>query len=197
MKRKLLSVIAASAASLLIAHTSHSAETYSIDPVHSTVGFKVRHLFSKVTGRFLDVTGTIDLDPAQPEKSAVNATIQAKSIATENQKRDTHLRSPDFFDVGKFETITFKSRKVSQTGSETADVIGDLTIHGVTKEVTLHVKFLGKGKGMQGQNQTGWEATTAIKRSDFGLTWNKAVEGVAVVGDDVDIELQIEANEAK
>jgi polyisoprenoid-binding protein YceI len=193
MKTKLLTICLG----LLIVQASSAAEIYQIDPVHSTVGFKVRHLFSKVTGRFLDLTGTINLDLDNPDKSSVDATIRAKSITTANDKRDTHLRSPDFFDVAKFETITFKSKKVTKTGDDTGDIVGDLTIHGVTKEVTLHVKFLGKGKGMQGQMQTGWEATAAIKRSDFGLVWSKAVEGVAVVGDDVDIDLQIEANESK
>ncbi len=197
MKRKLLPCLLLIGLGLPTLQTTNAAETYTIDPVHSTVGFKVRHLFSKVTGRFLDVSGTIQLDSENPEKSSVEATIKVKSINTDNTKRDTHLRSPDFFNAEKFEAITFKSTKVTKTGKDTGDILGDLTIHGVTKPVTLRVKFLGKGKGMQGQSQTGWEATTSIKRSEFGLTWSKAVEGVAVVGDEVEIELQIEANEAK
>lgn len=183
-----------SAAALLFFTLAGHAEIYTIDPVHSTVGFKVRHLFSKVTGRFVGVTGTITADAQHPEASSVEATITTKSITTENEKRDTHLRSPDFFDVEKFSTITFKSKAVKKLSDDTADVLGDLTIHGVTKETTLHVKFLGKGKGMVGGETTGWEATTSIKRGDFGLTWSKAVEGVAVVGDDVDIEIEIDAS---
>lgn len=169
------------------------AETYQIDPIHSSIGFKVKHLFSKVTGRFAEVSGTIDADPAHPEKSSVEATIEVKSIDTENGKRDAHLKTAEFFDVEKFPAMTFKSKEVKPTGEASGDVVGDLTIHGVTKEVVLHVKFLGKGPGMMGKEVTGWEATTTISRKDFGLTWNKMIEGVAAVGDEVEIELQIEA----
>ena len=189
---KLFAVLCASA--LFLAPSVHAAETYKIDPVHSTIGFKVRHLFAKVTGRFVDVTGTITTDPDHPENSSVVAKINTESITTENDKRDKDLRSPEFFDAQKFSLITFKSKKVHQLGPDTADVTGDLTMHGVTKEVTLHVKFLGKGKGMNGVT-TGWEATTTIKRSEFGLTWNKVIEGTAVVGDEVDIELEIAADQ--
>src|SRR5207248_2432465 len=129
------------------------------------------------------------VDAEHPENSTVEATISTRSITTQNEKRDTHLRSPEFFDVEKFAAMTFKSKSVHQLGPDSADVLGDLTIHGVTKEVTLHTKFLGKGKGPMGIT-TGWEATTSIKRSDFGLTWNKMIEGVAMVGDEVDIELE-------
>lgn len=181
---------------LTLAHAS-AAEKFEIDPVHSTIGFKVKHLFSYVTGRFNDVQGTITVDAAKPEDSAVEVKIATKSINTANEKRDTHLRSPDFFDAEKFPEMTFKSKKVVRTGEDTADVTGDFTLHGVTKEVVLKVKFLGKGKGMTGGLQTGWEAKTAIKRSDYGLTWSKIIEGTAVVGDEIEIELQIEAPAAK
>lgn len=174
-----------------------AGEKYAIDPVHSTVGFKVKHLFSYVSGRFDDVKGIIDVDPAMPENSSVEVTIATKSINTANTKRDDHLRSPDFFHVEKFPEMTFKSKKVVRTGDKTADVIGDLSLHGVTKEVVLKTTFLGKGKGMTGDLQTGWEAKTKIKRSDFGLTWSKLIEGVQVVGDEIDIELLIEAPAAK
>jgi len=169
------------------------AETYQIDPVHSSIGFKIKHLFSKVTGRFAEVNGVIEIDPNQPENSSVNATIEVKSIDTQNAKRDSHLKTADFFDVEKFPAMTFKSKHVKKIDDKTADVIGDLTIHGVTKEVPLRVKFLGKGPGMAGKEITGWEATTTINRKDFGLTWGKMIEGVAAVGDEVEIELQIEA----
>ena len=181
---------------LTLAHAS-AAEKFAIDPVHSTIGFKVKHLFSYVTGRFNDVQGTITADAAKPEGSSVEVKIATKSVNTANEKRDTHLRSPDFFDAEKFPEMTFKSKKVTRTGEETADVLGDFSLHGVTKEVTLKVKFLGKGKGMTGGLQTGWEAKTTIKRSDYGLTWSKLIEGVSVVGDEVEIELLIEAPVAK
>ena len=165
------------------------------DPVHSTVGFKVRHFFSNVEGHFDKFTGTVQVDPDHPENSSVTCAIQTASVDTGTAKRDEHLRSPDFFDVTKYPAMTFTSKKVNVLGPDSADVVGDLTLHGVTKEVTLHVKFLGKGKGMKGGLTTGWEATTQIKRSDYGLTWNKVIEGTAVVADDVDIDLQIAADE--
>ena len=104
------------------------------------------------------------------------------------------LRSPNFFDASKFPETTFKSKSVKKTGDNTFDVTGDLTMHGVTKEVVLKVELIGKGAGMQGAVLTGWDATTALKRSDFGLAWNKVIEGTQVVGDDVKIELHVEAD---
>jgi polyisoprenoid-binding protein YceI len=170
-----------------------AADSYVIDKVHSTVGFKIRHFFSKVTGRFTDFAGTLQLDEKNPEESSVEVTIQAASIDTDNDQRDEHLRSKDFFDVEKFPTLSFKSTSVKRTGENTADVAGSLTIHGVTKEAVLKVEFLGKGSGMKGSIVSGWNGTTALKRSDYGLTWNNVVEGKQVVGDDVQIELHIEA----
>jgi polyisoprenoid-binding protein YceI len=184
------------AAALVFTLSAQAGEKFTIDPVHSSVGFKVKHLFSYVSGRFNDVSGTIEVDPAKPEASSVSVKIETKSINTANEKRDTHLRSPDFFDAEKFPQLTFTSKKVTRTGEDSADVLGDLTIHGVTKEVTLKVKFLGKGKGMTGALQTGWEAKTTIKRSEYGLVWNKVIEGTSLVGDDVEIELNIEAPQA-
>ena len=180
-------------ATLLLTGVLH-ADTLRIDPMHSSVGFKVRHLFSNVLGHFSEFSGVIEAEPEHPENSTVTCTIEAKSIDTGVAKRDAHLKSPDFFDADKFPTLVFKSKKVSVLGADSADVLGDFTLHGVTKEVTLHVKFLGKGKGMQGGLTTGWEGTTQIKRSDFGLKWNKVIEGAQVVADDVDIDLQISAD---
>jgi polyisoprenoid-binding protein YceI len=169
------------------------ADTLKIDPVHSTVGFKIRHLFANVTGRFTDVSGAIDIDPAHPENASVTATIGIASIDTANAMRDKDLRGSNFFESEKFPTMTFKSTKVDVTG-QSADVTGDLTLHGITKPVTLHVTFLGKGPGMMGGVTTGWEATTSLKRSDFGLTWSKTIEGTQLVGDDVSIDLEITAD---
>ena len=178
--------------------TAQAEETYKLDPGHSSIGFKVRHFFSNVTGNFTKFEGTIQLDVANPEKSTVTATIQPASVDTKNEKRDEHLRGSEFFDVAKYPTITFKSKSVKRTGPESGDIVGDLTMHGVTKEITLHGKFLGKGKGMGGREISGWQLTTAepIKRADYGLTWSKTVEGTAVVGQDVEVTIDVEADKA-
>jgi polyisoprenoid-binding protein YceI len=171
------------------------ADTYSIDPVHSSIRLKVRHFFSYVNGSFGKFQGTIQYNPDQPEKSSVTATIDVASINTQNEQRDGDLRSDHFFDVAKYPTITFKSKSVKQTGADSADIIGDLTMHGVTKEITLHAKFLGKGKGMGGKSISGWQVTLdPIKRSDFGLNWNRVVEGTSVVGEDVTVSIDVEAD---
>jgi polyisoprenoid-binding protein YceI len=183
------------ALALLALASVAQADTLKIDPVHSTVGFKIRHLFANVTGRFTDVSGTIDVDPANPGSASVTATIGIASIDTANAMRDKDLRGSNFFESDKFPSMTFKSTKVAVTSQTEADVTGDLTLHGVTKPVTLHVTFLGKGPGMMGGTTTGWEATTSIKRSDFGLTWSKTIEGTQLVGDDVSIDLEITADE--
>lgn len=191
MKSKISSLLV-----LLAFSAAAHADTLKIDPVHSTVGFKIRHLFANVTGRFTDVSGTINVDADHPENAAVEATIGIKSIDTANAKRDQDLRGSNFFDADKFPTMTFKSTKVAVNGQE-ADVTGDLTLHGVTKPVTLHVKFIGKGPGMMGGITTGWEAAGSLKRSDYGLTWTKTIEGTQLVGDDVSIDLEVTADEAK
>ncbi len=178
--------------------TAQAGDTYKLDPVHSAISFKVRHFFSSVTGNFKKFEGTIKVDADHPEKSSVTATIDAASIDTRNEKRDADLRSDDFFDVAKYPTIIFKSKSVKQTGPDTGDIVGDLTMHGVTKEITLHGKFLGKGKGMGGAQISGWQITLAapIKRNDYGLTWSKTVEGTSVVGQDVEVTIDIEADKA-
>jgi len=193
--KKILGLVAAV---LLGGALSASAdETYKIDSVHSSITFKVRHFFSYVTGDFKKFEGTIHVDMDHPEKSSVSATIDVASIETKNDKRDEDLRSPDFFEVAKYPTITFKSKSVKKTGAESGDIIGDLTMHGVTKEITLHAKFLGKGKGMGGKAISGWQVTAdPIKRADYGLNWSKAVEGTAVVGEEVTISIDVEADKA-
>ncbi|MGH8163941.1 MAG: YceI family protein, partial [Rhodanobacteraceae bacterium] len=143
MKKHLaLLVAAALCGSALCANAD---DTYKLDPVHSSINFKVRHFFSYVTGKFTKFEGTIRVDPDHPEKSSVTATIQAASVDTQNVHRDDDLRSADFFEVAKYPTITFKSKSVKRTGADSGDIIGDLTMHGVTREITLHAKFLGKG----------------------------------------------------
>jgi len=179
---------------LLAASSVLAADIYVFDKAHSTLGFQVRHLFSEVPGKFTDFSGQIQFDETDPEQSSVEVTINAASINTSNDQRDEHLKSPDFFDVKKFPEITFKSKSVKKTSANTADVTGDFTMHGVTKEVLLDVKLLGKGPGMQGTIVSGWKGTTTLKRSDFGLIWNKVIEGTEVVGNDVQIDLHIEAD---
>jgi polyisoprenoid-binding protein YceI len=179
---------------LLIAHSAFAADTYVFDKLHSTVGFQIRHLFSKVPGKFGDFSGQIQLDEANPEQSSVEVTIKTASIDTGVKMRDDDLRSPNFFDAKKYPEITFKSSAVKKTGENTADVTGNLTMHGVTKEVVLKVELLGKGAGPKNSTVSGWDASTALKRSDFGLNWNQVIEGTQMVGDDVQIELHIEAD---
>ena len=170
------------------------ADVYVIDKVHSTMGFQVRHLFSQVPGKFDDFSGQVQFNEADPANSSVAEKIKAASIDTGNEQRDKDLRSPNFFNAAKYPEITFKSKSVKKTGDNTANITGDLTMHGVTKEVVLKAELLGKGAGMQGKTVSGWEATTALKRSDFGISWNKAVEGTQIVGDDVQIDLRVEAD---
>jgi len=158
------------------------------------MGFQVRHLFSKVPGKFDDFAGKIQFDEANPENSTVEVKIKTASVDTGVAMRDKDLRSPNFFDVEKFPEITFTSKSVKRTGETTGEVTGDLTMHGVTKQVVLNVELLGKGAGMEGKTVSGWEAKTNLKRSEFGLSWNKMIEGTQVVGDDVEIDLRVKAD---
>jgi|HubBroStandDraft_6_1064221.scaffolds.fasta_scaffold373710_2 polyisoprenoid-binding protein YceI len=190
--KKLLTLTFLSA--LLIVPAAFAADTYAFDPSHSTIGFQIRHLFSNVTGKFDSFSGAIQFDEANPEQSSVEVTIKTASIDTGVKMRDDDLRSSNFFDAEKNPAITFKSKSVKSTGNNTFDVTGDLTMHGVTKEVVLKVELIGKGAGPKGSVLSGWDATTALKRSDFGLAWSKVIEGTQVVGDDVKIELHIEAD---
>jgi polyisoprenoid-binding protein YceI len=169
-------------------------EIFRFDPSRSTIEFKVRHFFGTATGKFTKFSGTIDVDREHPEKSSVIATIQAASIDTAIAKRDEHLRGEDFFSVGKYPEITFKSRHVKQTGPSTGEITGDLTMHGVTRTITLHAQLLGAA-----ENQIShWRITTApLKRGEFGLSWSKSVEAVSMIGDEVAVDIQIEAARAK
>lgn len=180
---------------VLLMQSAHAADTFVFDKAHSTIGFQVRHLFSTVPGKFDDFTGTITYDEANPESSSVEVTIKTASVDTGVKMRDDDLRSPNFFDAAKYPEITFKSKSVKMAGNNTAEVTGDLTMHGVTKEVVLKVELIGKGAGMKpGSIVSGWNAETALKRTDYGLTWNKVIEGTQVVGDDVKINLNVEAD---
>lgn len=176
------------------------ASTWTIDPDHSTVGFKIRHLMvSNVNGRFETYKGTINLNDTDISKSKVEVSIDAASINTNVQKRDEHLRSPDFFDVAKFPQLTFVSKGISKKGADGLLLTGDLTIHGVTKEVVLDVAELtAESKDPWGNIRRGATATTKINRKDFGLLWNAALEtGGVLVGDEVTITLEVEMIKGK
>ena len=176
----------------LLASAHAAVETYQIDPVHSSVGFTIRHFFTNVPGVFTKFSGAITVDRDHLENSSVTATIEVPSVDTRTEKRDNHLRSPDFFNAAKFPVMTFKSTAWKQTGDGTFDVTGDLTIKDVTKEVVLKVKLLGFGPGMQGAVLSGWEASTTLNRNDFGITTFPKM-----LGDDVGVTISVEADLAK
>jgi polyisoprenoid-binding protein YceI len=165
-----------------------------IDKAHSEATFQVRHLITKVRGRFTDFEGVINADDADPSKSSVTFTIQAPSIDTGAPDRDKHLVSEDFFHVEKFPTITFVSTSVKKTGEDEFAVTGDLTIRGVTRQVTLPVTALGAAKDPWGNLRAGFETEITINRKDFGLNWNAALEtGGFLVGDEVKVNLSVQA----
>lgn len=174
-----------------------SAASYQVDTAHTSVTFHVRHLFTKVMGRFDKFEGKIEFDPAKPAEAKVEGSIDAASINTNNEKRDTHLRSKDFFDVEQFPKITFASTKVSDVDGQRGKLHGNLTIRGVEKPVVLDVEYLGTGSDPWGNKKSGFSAKTKINRKDFGLAWNEALEaGGVLVGDEIEIEIAAEGNVA-
>src|SRR5262245_26897478 len=178
----------------LAAPLARAADTYSIDVSHSNVGFTVRHFFSRVPGHFTKYEGTIVYDTQDVSKSTVNVSIETASIDTEEPKRDAHLKSNDFFAAESYPKITFVSSKVTPAGDKKLKVDGTLTIRGVSKPVSLDVDLLGGGPDGWGGFRSGFEARTKINRQDFGVAWNKALEGGGtVLSDEVDIVLNVEA----
>jgi len=172
--------------------------TYSIDKAHSEVTFQVRHLLTKVRGRFSDFNGTIEYDEEHPERSQVNVEVQAASIDTSERDRDVHLRSADFFDVENNPVLTFRSTGIHRSADGAFAVTGDLTIHGVTRSVNFDAFVLGKAKDPWGNERIAFEAETTINRKDFGLTWNAALEtGGFLVGDEVTISVSVQAVPAR
>jgi len=169
-----------------------AVETYAIDPVHSSVGFSIRHFLTKVPGRFTKFSGTIVVDRDNLENSSVSAEITMGSVDTDNDKRDEDLRSPNYLDAVKFSTMTFKSKSWKKTGDTAFDVTGDLTIHGVTKEVVLKVNLLGFGPGMRGAQLSGWDASVTLNREDFGVTGPSYAS--KVLGTDVAVSISVEAD---
>ena len=182
-------------AALVISRPTLAApEKFDIDPVHSRVEFLIRHMFSKVSGRFDDFKGQIAYDPGAPSACSVTAEIDAKTLTTANQRRDAHLKSPDFFDVAKFPTLTYTSGKITPLPSGKMKVEGTLTMHGISRPVTMEAAFLGSGPDPAGVPRAGFEASAKLDRKEFGIVWNKTLDqGGTLLGDDVTINIQIEA----
>ena len=197
MKRTCASIVALIALSIPVLA---SATTWNIDSDHSNIGFKVRHLMvSNVKGSFEKNSGVVTVNDKDITKSKVEVTIDTASVNTNVAKRDVHLRSADFFDVAKYPTMTFVSKKVAKAGKDKLKVTGDLTLHGVTKQVVLDVEGLSKeSKDPWGNTRSGAVASTKINRKDFGLVYNAVLEtGGVAVGEEVTISLEIELIKAK
>ncbi len=173
-------------------------QTWTIDNAHSAIQFSVRHMvFAKVRGSFKKWTATLEMDDANLAASKVTVDIDASSIDTSDEKRDGHLKSGDFFDVAAHPKITFTSKKLEGSG-DAVKVVGDLAMHGVTKEVALDVERLGTGKDPWGNERAGFHAKGTVDRGDFGLKWNQALEaGGVLVGEKIEIEIDVEAIKAK
>ncbi len=195
----MIPTLGALAAILLAAPLAAAPVPFKIDPAHSQVSFTIRHFFSRVPGRFNEYSGTLQLDEKDLARSSVEATIQAASIFTNNERRDKDLKSSNFFSVDSFPTLTFKSTKVTPGEGGKLTIDGNLTIHGVTKPVTLQGSFLGAGQmNLEGGYSAGYrasfEATTTIDRKDFHIVWNKTLDqGGTMLGDDVAITIGVEA----
>lgn len=186
-------------AAFLAAASSLFADTFIVDKSHSEATFQVRHMMSKVSGKFEDFDGKINIDRAKPAASSVEFNIKTASINTGVADRDKHLRGADFFDAEKNPEITFKSTKIAATRKKNVyAVTGDLTMHGVTKRITLPVEFGGFGKDPWGNERAGFSLTTTVNRKDYGINWNKALDNAGfLLSDDVTINVNIEAMKAK
>jgi polyisoprenoid-binding protein YceI len=168
------------------------AGTYHLDPSHTTVGFVARHMLSKVHGRFTKVDGELKIGDAL-EDSEVHVVIDARSVTTDSEQRDTHLRTSDFFEVERYPTITFDSTALRPGKDSTFELDGDLTIKGIARPVTLDAEFLGSGPGLQGGTMAAFTAKTTVNREDWDLTWNVAVEtGGVLVGKKVELVIDAE-----
>jgi polyisoprenoid-binding protein YceI len=175
-------------------NTNTNTTTWTIDPAHTEIGFAVRHLMlSTVRGRFGAVTGAVTVDEKNPTSAKADVTIDVSSIDTRQEMRDNHLRSPDFFDVAKYPTMHFVSKRIEGDVARKFRVIGDLTIKGMTREVALDVTLEGRAIDPWGNDRAGFSATGRLNRSDFGLTWNQALEtGGVVVGDEIKLSIDAE-----
>jgi len=189
MKRSILSLVIAALALGSLTSAKAAVETYNIDPVHTWVGFSIAHFFTKVPGYFSNVKGTIVVDRDHLENSTVEAVIEVASITTNTKMRDDDLRSTNFFAAAQFPSMTFKSKSWKNTGDNTYDVTGVLTMKNVAKEVVLKVKSLGFGPGMNGAAISGWEAALTLDRRDFDITADQGA-----VGNNVDVLINVEAD---
>ena len=173
---------------------AQAGEIYEIDPAHSSIAFGIHHFVGVTKGKFTQFTGTMEVEREHPEHSSVEVKIQASSIDTAIRKRDDHLRSAEFFNVTRYPQITFKSRSVQQTGAQTGDIAGDLTMHGVTRPITLHVKLLTPIRAGAPMPRWRWEVTAEpLKRGDFGLMFSRTAEALSGIGQDVTVNIVIEA----
>ena len=180
--------------SLLLASATFATDKYELDPVHTRIGFTARHLMiNNVSGRFTDFTGNILYDEQDVTKSSVAVKIQTASVSTENKMRDDDLRSANFFDIAKYPEITFQSSRIEKQG-DGYTCVGTLTMHGVSKEITIPFTILGKVKDPWGNTRVGLEAELKVDRRDWGLTYSKTLDsGGLVVGNDIKIDLNVEA----
>jgi len=177
-----------------VSSAASAKDSYKFDPSGSTIGFSVHQFLGTTHGKFTSFSGTIEVDREHPENSSVTAQIDVRSIDTRIKKRDDHLRSPEFFNVEKFPYMTFKSRSVKRTGPQSGDILGDLTMHGVTKLITLHVKLLTPASDT---SRTRWSVTTEpITRRDFNLVFAPATETVSGISQTVAINIEVEARRA-
>ncbi len=180
-----MKVVLSLLAILLLSGSARANETVKIDPAHSTIAFRVRHMLGTAKGNFSKFRGTIELDRDHPEQSSVSVTIDAASIDTGIAKRDEHLRG-ELFNVAKYPEITFKSRRVKQTGANAGEITGDLTMHGVTRPIILKVELISNGESNH------WKVTMApLKRSQFGLVFSTSAETVSMIADDVAVDIEI------
>jgi polyisoprenoid-binding protein YceI len=186
-----LAVLALLPAAVLRAQAPAAVETYRIDPAHTQVGFRVRHLMSKVSGRFGLVDGTIKVDKADISRSTVEVTLQVASVSTSNDQRDAHLKSPDFFDAAKYPVITFRSTGVRQVAKDRLEVTGTFTMKGVSRTLVLPITQLGTSVDPWKNVVTGFEGALSLDRQDYGVSYGKGL-----VGDQVDIEMNIEAKKS-
>lgn len=192
MKRTLTLSLAFALLALAAALPAAAATTYVVDPAHSNVDFVVRHLMANVRGQFTEFDATVVMDP-DPAKSSVEFTIQAKSIDTANEQRDTHLRSADFFDVEKHPAITFRSTEIRKTGENAYEVTGPLTMRGVTKVITLPVTFLGELVDPWGNTKIGFETETRLNRKEYGINWNQALDrGGLLLSEEVRVQIGLQ-----
>ncbi|HXN06156.1 MAG TPA: YceI family protein [Nitrospiria bacterium] len=191
-----LSFLLAMPAIFFFSSLTAAAAEYTLDKEHSHAGFQVRHMVSRLQGEFKEIEGEFNFDEKSPQASKGKFTVKAASINTNHEKRDKHLRSADFFDVEKFPSLTFETKKITPAGDKKYKLEGDFGLHGVTKPVTFDVEFLGADKDPWGGKRAGFTATAKINRKDYGMVWNKVLDsGGFLVGDDVEIVIQVEAIE--